>query len=167
MFATAVPGLGPMVSRELGRLDGVVARDSGFDGRSDVVLFEAEPASRSAVVDLGLAEDVFVEVGRTLRSDADRPGWIAGRVWRPEFGVGASVANLPFGQRYGVQGDPHDWLRSVLGELARVTRPGGRVVLLHPRLPHSAVPGTLRMRDRVPIRLLGRGTTVWVYDGTG
>ena len=84
-----------------------------------------------------------------------------------DHGVGASVANLPFGQRYSVQGDPHGWLRSVLGELARVTRPGGRVVLLHPRLPHSVVPGTLRMRDRVRIRLLGMGTTVWVYDRTG
>jgi 23S rRNA G2445 N2-methylase RlmL len=340
MFATAVPGLGPMVGRELGRLPGVVARDSGFDGRSDVVLFEAERGSRSAVVDLGLAEDVFVEVGRTLRSDGDRPGWIAGRVWRPErvqralsvwaeevrplsgamtfrviarvlqersflrtelrqqvaravqrdrprwrvedpaqlevwvveyaagrfvvglrlsdqrmrqhdgrvveregalrptvaramvalageprgvlldpccgsgtilgealaagwrargldidpeavqaarrnapgadvrvgdarglevadHGVGASVSNLPFGQRYGVQGDLDGWLRSVLGELARVTRPGGRVVLLHPRLPHPVVPRTLRMRDRVRIRLLGMETTIWVYDRTG
>ena len=55
----------------------------------------------------------------------------------------------------------------MLGELARVTRPGGRVVLLHPRLPHPVVPGTLRMRDRVRIRLLGMGTTVWVYDRTG
>ena len=340
MFATAVPGLGPMVGRELGRLPGVVARDSGFDGRSDVVLFEAERGSRSAVVELGLAEDVFVEVGRTLRSDGDRPGWIAGRVWRPErvqralsvwaeevrplsgamtfrviarvlqersflrtelrqqlaravqrdrprwrvedpaqlevwvveyatgrfvvglrlsdrrmrqhdgraveregalrptvaramvalageptgvlldpccgsgtilgealvagwrargldidpeavraarrnppgadvrvgdarclevadHGVGASVSNLPFGQRYGVQGDPRGWLRSVLGELARVTRPGGRVVLLHPRLPHPVVPTTLRMRDRVRVRLLGMDTTIWVYDRTG
>jgi tRNA G10 N-methylase Trm11 len=329
-----------MAGRELGRLPGVVARDSGFDGRSDVVLFEAERGSRSAVVDLGLAEDVFVEVGRTLRADGDQPGRIAGRLWRPEqvqralsvwaeevrplagamtfrviarvlqersflrtelrqqvtravqrdrprwrladpaqievwaiehepgrfvaglrlsdqrmrqhdgrvverqgalrptvaramvvlageprgvlldpccgsgtilgealaagwrargldidpeavraarrnapgadvrvgdarglevadHGVGASVANLPFGQRYSVQGDPHGWLRSVLGELARATRPGGRVVLLHPRLPHSVVPGTLRMRDRVRIRLLGMGTTIWVYDRTG
>jgi tRNA G10 N-methylase Trm11 len=340
MFATAVPGLGPLVGRELGRLPGVVTRDSGFDGRSDVVLFEADRGSRSAVAGLGLAEDVFVEVGRTLRSDGDRPGWIAGRVWRPErvqralsvwaeevrplsgamtfrviarvlqersflrtelrhqvaravrrdrprwqvddpaqlevwvveyaagrfvvglrlsdqrmrqhdgrvveregalrptvaramvalagepmgvlldpccgsgtvlgealaagwrargldldpeavraarrnvpgadvrvgdarglevadHGVGASVSNLPFGQRYGVQGDLDDWLRSVLGELARVTRPGGRVVLLHPRLPHPVVPGTLRLRERVRIRLLGMDTTIWVHDRTG
>jgi hypothetical protein len=72
-----------MVSRELGRLPGIVVRDSGFDGRSDVVLFETAPASRSAVI-VGLAEDVFVEVGRTLRAEGDRSGWVAGRLWRPE-----------------------------------------------------------------------------------
>jgi SAM-dependent methyltransferase len=339
MFATAVPGLGSMVGRELGRLPGIVVRDSGFDGRSDLVVFEAARGSRSAVADLGLAEDLFVEVGRTLRADGDRPDWIAGRLWRPErvqralsvwaeevrplagamtfrviarvlqersflrtelrrqvtgaiqrdrprwrfedpaqievwvseyapgrfvaglrlsdgrmrqhdgrvveregalrptvaramillagrpgnvlldpccgsgtilgealatgwrargldidpeavraarrnapgadvrvgdarslevadHEVGASVSNLPFGQRYTVQGDVHAWLRLVLGELARVTRPGGRVVLLVPRLPQSVVPGTLRMRDRLRIRLLGMGTTIWVYDRT-
>ena len=32
-------GLGPIVRRELGRLPGVVVRGSGFDGRSDVVMF--------------------------------------------------------------------------------------------------------------------------------
>ena len=84
MFVTAVPGLGQVVRRELSRLPGKVVRDSGFDGRSDVVLFETARESRSAVFDLGLAEDVFVEVGRTLRADGDRSGWIAGRLWRPE-----------------------------------------------------------------------------------
>jgi 23S rRNA G2445 N2-methylase RlmL len=83
MFVTAVPGLGSMVSRELGRLPGIVVPDSGFDGRSDVVLFETAPASRSAVI-VGLAEDVFVEVGRTLRAEGDRSGWVAGRLRRPE-----------------------------------------------------------------------------------
>ena len=84
MFVTAVPGLGLLVGRELGRLPGIVVRDSGFDGRSDVVLFETTRASRSAIIDLGLAEDLFVEVGRTLRAEGDRSGWIAGRLWRPE-----------------------------------------------------------------------------------
>jgi hypothetical protein len=83
MFVTAVPGLGSMVSRELGRLPGIVVPDSGFDGRSDVVLFETARGSRSAVI-VGLAEDVFVEVGRTLRAEGDRSGWVAGRLWRPE-----------------------------------------------------------------------------------
>ena len=77
-------GLGPLVGRELDRLPGIVVRDSGFDGRSDVVLFETTRASRSAIIDLGLAEELFVEVGRTLRAEGDRSGWIAGRLWRPE-----------------------------------------------------------------------------------
>jgi 23S rRNA G2445 N2-methylase RlmL len=339
MFVTAVPGLGRMVGRELGRLPGIVVRDAGFDGRSDVVLFETGRASRSAVVDLGLAEDVFVEVGRTLRAEGDRSGWIAGRLWRPERvqrplsvwaeavrplarsmtfrvivrvlqersflrtelrhqltraiqvdrprwrgedpaqievwaseyapgrfvaglrlsdermrqhggrveeregalrptvaramallagepggvaldpccgsgtilrellaagwegrgldidpdavraarrnapgaevrvgdarrleladqSVAACVSNLPFGRRYRIQGDMHAWLRSVLGEMVRVTRPGSRVVLLVPQLPRAVVPGPLRLRDRSRIRLLGTATTIWVFDRT-
>jgi hypothetical protein len=74
MFVTAVPGLGPMVRRELGRLPGVVVRDVGFDGRSDVAMFKTARERRAAVMDLGLAEDMFVEVGRTLRAEGDRPG---------------------------------------------------------------------------------------------
>lgn len=339
MFVTAVPGLGPMVRRELGRLPGVEVRDSGFDGRSDVVMFEMTRQSRSAVIDLGLAEDVFIEVGRTLRAEGDRPGWIAGQLWRPkrvqralsvwaeevrplagtmtfrviarvlqersflrtdlrrqltraiqrdrprwrvedpaqievwvseyaqgqfvaglrlsdqrmrqhgsraverqgalrptvaramvllagepggvaldpccgsgtilrealaagwdargldidpdavraarrnapgadvrvgdarslelaDRSVAACVSNLPFGRQYSVQGDIHAWLRSVLGEMARVTRQGGQVILLVPQLPRAVVPGTLPLRDRFRIRLLGTATTIWVFDRT-
>ena len=77
------------------------------------------------------------------------------------------MSNLPFGQQYSVQGDMHTWLRSVLGEMARVTRPpSGRVVLLVPQLPRAVVPGSLRLRDRFRIRLLGTATTIWVFDRT-
>jgi tRNA G10 N-methylase Trm11 len=80
--------------------------------------------------------------------------------------VGACVSNLPFGQQYSVQGDMHTCLRSVLGQMARVTRPGGRVVLLVPQLPRAVVPGSLRLGDRFRIRLLGSATTIWVFDRT-
>ena len=80
--------------------------------------------------------------------------------------IAACVSNLPFGQQYSVQGDVHAWLRSVLGEMARVTRPGGRVVLLVPQLPRIVVPRTLRLQDRFRIRLLGMATTIWVFDRT-
>jgi 23S rRNA G2445 N2-methylase RlmL len=336
-FVTAVPGLGPMVSRQLGGLPGIVVGESGFDGRSDVVLFETTRESRSAVMDLRLAEDVFVEVGHTLRGEGDKSGWIVGRLWRPERvqralsvwaeevrplagtmtfrviarvlqersfrrtdlrrqliraiqrdrprwrledpaqievwvgeyapgrfvaglrlsdermrqhdgrtverrgalrptvasamvllagepsgvlldpccgsgtilrealaagwqargldiddeavraarrnaaaadvragdarklglasqSVESCVSNLPFGQQYTIQGGLHSWLRSVLGEMARVTRPGGRVVVLVPQLPHAVVPGSLRLQDWVRIRLLGTRTTIWAYD---
>lgn len=337
LFATAVPGLAAIAARELAALPGVTVQDSGFDGRSDVVVFEATRAGRAEVLALRLTEDVFVEVGRTLRAEGDRPAWISGRIWRQERvqralsvwadevrplsggmvfrvivrvrqersflrtdlrrrlteaigrdrpqwrngdpadievwiseyrpgrfvaglrlsdagmrqhdgraveregalrptvasamvrlagqargtlldpccgsgtilgeavaagwrasgldidpgavrvarrnvpgaevspgdarrlafsdgSIDACVSNLPFGRQYPVEGEPGDWLRLVLGELARVTRPGGRVVVLVPELPRAVLPPGLRLRDRVPIRLLGFKTTIWGYD---
>jgi len=339
MFAMAIPGLAPIVIRELAELPGITVQDAGFDGRSDCILFEAARGSRAAALDLGLTEDVFVEVGRTLRSERDKPGWIARRTWRSErvqralsvwaeevrplsgsmtfrviarvlqersfmrtelrrqltdaiqrdrprwrfadpaqievwiseysagrfvaglrlsaaamrqhegriveregalrptvasamvrlagepngllldpccgagtilgealasgwvargldmdpeavaatrknvprvevhvgdartlelvgASVGACVSNLPFGQQYAVQGDTNTWLRTVLNEMARVTRPRGQVILLAPDLPRSVAPAQLRLRDRFPIRLLGTKTIIWAYDRT-
>src|SRR5262245_565817 len=84
MFATCVAGLGPLVSRELARLEGVHVTDLGFDGRDDFVLFEVTRGQRDGVMSLRTTDDVFVEIGRTLRSEGDRAHWIAGRIWRPE-----------------------------------------------------------------------------------
>jgi 23S rRNA G2445 N2-methylase RlmL len=340
MFATTVPGVASIASRELARRAGITVHDAGFDGRSDLLLFEASRDARRDVLDLGLTEDVFVEVGRTFRADGDRPGWISGRIWRPErvqralsvwaeqrgpltasitfrvvvrvlqersflrtelrrslketihkdrprwrdgdpaglevwlseyapgrlvaglrlsgaqmrqhdgrpaeragalrptvanaivrlagaacgvlvdpccgsgtilrealaagwtaasgFDIdpqavraarhnvpdaeirqgdartldlpdgsaGACVSNLPFGRQYTLPGDAAGWLAAVLGTMARITRPGGRVVLLAPEIPRSAVPERLRPRERFPIRLLGVRTAIWVYDRT-
>src|SRR6266545_8310590 len=82
MFATAIPGLAPLVRRELTELPGITVTDSGSDGRSDLVLFEADPGARDAALTLRTIEDAFVEVGRTLRSEGDNPRWIAQRIWR-------------------------------------------------------------------------------------
>src|ERR671923_130462 len=83
MLMTTVPGLARVAVRELNGLGGFHVRGSGFDGRSDIVLFDAvRPAGREPL-DLRLAEDLFVEVGRTFRSEGDEPRWIAGRIWRP------------------------------------------------------------------------------------
>ncbi len=84
MFAMTIPGLAILLSGELGDENGLTVADSGFDGRADVVLFEAGRGKHGAAVDLELAEDVFVEVGRTLRSHGDNPRGIAQRIWRPE-----------------------------------------------------------------------------------
>lgn len=81
---------------------------------------------------------------------------------RPDGSVAACVSNLPFGQQYSVDEPMADWLRVVLDELARITRPGGRIVLLAPKIP--AVPDTLRRRERFPLTLLGTRTAIWVYD---
>lgn len=65
-------------------LPGITVTGSGFDGRSDIIFFEVDRSGRGLVVGLRTTEDVFVEVGRTLRSEGDHPRWIAQRIWRPQ-----------------------------------------------------------------------------------
>lgn len=84
VFVTTVPGLAPLATRELAAIDGVTPQARGTDGRSDVVLADVDDLGRGKLLGLRLAEDVFVEVGRTLRADGDRARWIAERIWRPE-----------------------------------------------------------------------------------
>ena len=82
----------------------------------------------------------------------------------PDESVAACVSNLPFGRQYAVKGSTTLWLGSALGEIARVTRPASRIVLLVPRLPRTVVPKQLLMNGRYPVRLLGMKTTMWVLD---
>jgi SAM-dependent methyltransferase len=372
MFAMGIRGMASLLGEEISELDGASARDQGFDGRSDVVLFDLpagylDPAQlrqggsgrggsghggsghggsgrggsgrggSGRGVRLGLAEDVFVEVGRTLRADGDEARWIARRLWgrsrveralaawsaltgqshgslgyrvivrvlqersflrtelrrefaraveasqprwrardpadleiwvteyrpgqfvaglrvsdprlrqhggraaerpgalrptlaaamvraagtppgllldpccgsgtllaegivagwtaqgtdtdaeavktarrnapqariahgdvrhidRPDGSVDACVSNLPFGQQFEVQGDMTVWLRAALGEMARVTRAGGRVVVLAPAVPRAAVPPGLSQTQSLRFRLLGTWTRMWCYD---
>jgi 23S rRNA G2445 N2-methylase RlmL len=337
LIALAVPGLAGLLAEELQSMPGVRVEDTGRDGRADVVLFSADPSALQQVATTRLAEDLFVEVGRTLRSDGDRAQWIAGRLWRPERArralaararmtrtareratfrviarvlqersflrtdlrrdlantiqrhqpnwrfsdpadveiwvveykpgkivaglrvsdarmrqhdgrdversgalrptvaaamvrlagkpdgilldpccgsgtilvegteagwhargmdidpdalriarknargvevtegdvrhlscgdgsVSACVSNLPFGRQYAVQQDMADWLRAALSEMARVTQPGRRVVLLAPDISRDVTPPGLTLIKRVPIRLLGTKTTIWTYD---
>jgi tRNA G10 N-methylase Trm11 len=81
----------------------------------------------------------------------------------PDGSVSAVVSNLPFGQQYTVDESMDHWLRAVLGEAARVTVPGGRIVLLAPTIPRTVVPSTLSVTERHPLRLLGTRTTLWIY----
>ena len=85
--------------------------------------------------------------------------------------AGASVAavasNLPFGRRYELQGDPERWFAATLGELVRVTRPDGSIVLLVPRSPAFeralARQPAIRSTDRLDLRLLGMTTALWTF----
>ena len=74
----------------------------------------------------------------------------------------AVVSNLPFGRQFPVE-NPVRWLRRALAEMARVTRPGGRVVVLvPPPVPRGL--GGLDLTSSYPLRLLGVSTRIWVFD---
>lgn len=103
MFATAVPGLGGLLADELAAVDGATVRAQGNDGRGDIVVFDvAKPAER-AVLELRLAEDVFVEAGRARRADGDRPQWIAGRIWRSQRASDALAVHSRLARPTGVR----------------------------------------------------------------
>jgi 23S rRNA G2445 N2-methylase RlmL len=77
--------------------------------------------------------------------------------------VAACVSNLPFGRQYQVPGPWQDWVAAVLAEMSRVTRTGGSVVLLAPELPRAIIPGPLRLRRQLPLRLLGASASIWAF----
>jgi hypothetical protein len=218
------------------------ALGSGFGGRSDIVIFDADRKARDQILRLRTTEDLFVEVGRTPRSEgvaglrltgaqmrqhggreAERHGAPAhgcrhngdarprarrtparpvlpirtilarrhrraGRAGRgldidhaavqttgynvpgaavregdarhldlPDGSVGACVSNLPFGHQHGVQGSMKDWLAAVPGEMTRVTRPGGRIILLAPEIPRGEA-------HAPPAQVLGRHGHLAVLD---
>lgn len=75
----------------------------------------------------------------------------------------AVVTNLPFGRQFRVGSGRDAWLASALREAARVTRTGGRVVLLAPPpLPHQVA--GLVLAGSHPVRLLGVAARIWAYE---
>ena len=58
MFATVVPGMTPLVSPELGSLPGVQVTEAGFDGRSDLILFDVDRGFREGLRSLRTIEDL-------------------------------------------------------------------------------------------------------------
>ena len=104
----------------------------------------------------------------------------------PDGAFDAVVTNLPFGRQFRpAAGQAHrspagrrpagentaglssgglstaGWVPDVLREAARVTRPGGRVVVLAPSVP-GQVAG-LTLSGSYPLRLLGVRARIWVF----
>jgi SAM-dependent methyltransferase len=106
---------------------------------------------------------------RIARGNVPEPDVEVGDVRRvdlPDASMDACVSNLPFGRTYRRDGDAATWLGDALAEMARVTRSGGRVVVLAPEVPRAAQQPTLRRTSSHRIRLLGLATTIWCYDRT-
>jgi len=81
----------------------------------------------------------------------------------PDGVFDAVVTNPPFGRQFHVDRDPAQWMRQFLGESARVTRRGGRVIVLSPP-PRPRPPAGLTLAGSHPLRLLGVSTRIWAYD---
>ncbi len=81
----------------------------------------------------------------------------------PDESVGACVSRLPAGAQRQLPGGWQVWAGAVLSELSRVTRTGGAVVVLAPELPRGAIPGSLRLRKTVPVRLAGVASAIWAF----
>jgi hypothetical protein len=98
----------------------------------------ARLAAPTASVHLGDARELLMPDGCVGACVSWLPGWVVGDRWQA-------------------------WAGAVLAELSRVTRSGGSVVLLAPEMPRPALPGSLRLRRQVPIRLAGRPSSIWVF----
>jgi hypothetical protein len=83
----------------------------------------------------------------------------------PDGTFGAVVANLPFGRQFRLHVG-WDGIGPALREAARVTRPGGRVVVLVPP-PVPQQTGGLTLDSAYPIRLLGVPARIWAFDRDG
>jgi tRNA G10 N-methylase Trm11 len=129
---------------------------------SGTILAEARSAGWT-VSGSDIDSKAVVAASRNLGPDVAIDRADARRLDLAEASVDACVSNLPFGRQYDVAEPMDEWLRAVLGELARVTRPGGRIVLLAPKIPAPVVPKSLRQTERHPITLLGTRTAIWAY----
>jgi 23S rRNA G2445 N2-methylase RlmL len=130
---------------------------AGWDAQGSDVDSEAVDAARANVADAVIQ-----------RADAlDLP--------HPDGAFDAVVTNLPFGRQFhadqarassagraAAAASPARWVQGALREAARVTRPGGRVVVLVPSVPQPA-PG-LTLSGSYPLRLLGVPARIWVFD---
>jgi hypothetical protein len=119
-FATCIPGTGRIVRGDQERIEGVRVTELGFDGRAEVIRFEATPCGREPVLRLRTDLDIFAEDVATAEA-AGRPRPLN----PPDASVDAAVAR-------SIECEPH---RAVVAS-------GGRVALLASDVPAADVPAS-------------------------
>jgi 23S rRNA G2445 N2-methylase RlmL len=62
---------------------GAEVTGTGFDGRADLVFFQADRAGRAHALQSRLAEDVFAEIGRTSRAGGASAATVAAAICQP------------------------------------------------------------------------------------
>lgn len=127
---------------------------------SGTLLEEALAAGWEAVGSDLDAEAVAIAHQNVPRATVDRADVL--HLPQDDATFDAVVSNLPFGRQFPVP-NPARWLRQALAEMARVTRPGGRVVILVPP-PVPREWSELTLVSSYPLRLLGVSTRIWVFD---
>lgn len=81
-LASCAPGLGRMLRRKLDDVDGIVTTGTGFDGRADLVFFDADQAGRAAAVQSRMAAWILAETGRTNRAGGAGAAAVAAMAWQ-------------------------------------------------------------------------------------
>ena len=84
LFATCAPGLGRMLRRQLDSVHGIDVTGTGFDGRADVVFFEADRVGRAEALRSRLAADIVAEIGRANRAGGAGAAAVARMAWQPD-----------------------------------------------------------------------------------
>jgi hypothetical protein len=118
------------------------------------VLAEAAAAGWAAAGTDSSAD--LLDQARAAAPGADVSLGDAREILEPDDSVAACVSRLPPAASDG------GWLGSALAEMSRVTRSDGAVILLAPEIPRTVLPGALRLRRQIPVRLAD-GQQVWVF----
>jgi SAM-dependent methyltransferase len=83
LFATCTPGIGRLLRHQLAGIDGVSVTGTGFDGRSDIVFFEADRPGRADALRSRLTAELFAELGRAGSVRGASAAAVASSTWQP------------------------------------------------------------------------------------
>lgn len=164
-----VPGsLKPPVAAALLRLAGVRAGESVLDPCCGAGTILIEAALLGAAARGGDLAPTALEAARAnaraAGAEIDLQRWDARRLPLESGSVVHIVTNLPWGRQIEVEADLVRYYRELLGEMQRVLRRPGTIVLLTDLPQPIEAPG-MRLISQQTISLFGRQATILIYKG--